>query len=65
MQLACETKFDECRSAMEDPGLKIIKKEMQCLRCNEQSELDIGLRGETMRGGKTFKHHGSTLADDE
>ena len=41
------------------------KKETQYMRCNEHDDLDVWLSGKTMRRGKIFKHHGSTLADDE
>ena len=45
--------------------LKISREETGYLRCIEHYDLDIWLRGETMKRGETFMHHGSTLANDE
>ncbi len=57
-------KLEEWRRAMEERGLKIIRKKTGYLGCNEHQYADIHLQGETVKRVKTFTYLGSTVVDN-
>ena len=61
-----EWKLEERRSAMEERGLKIIRKKTEYLLCNEHQETKIHSQGEVVRKLKTLAvaYLGSTLTED-
>ena len=59
-----ERKLEEWRRAMEERGLKIIRRKTEYLGCNEHQYAEIQLQVETVNRVKTFTYLGSTLAED-
>ena len=59
-----ERKLEEWRRAMEERGLKIIRRKTEYLECNDHQYAEIHLQGETVKRVKTFTYLGSTLAED-
>ena len=59
-----ERKLDEWRSAMEERGLKISRKQTGYLGCTEHQVSEIHLQGEAVKRVKTFTSLGSTLVED-
>ena len=49
---------------MEERGLKISRKKMEYLGCNEHQDAVIYLHGEKVKIAKTITYLGSTLAED-
>ena len=59
-----ERKLEEWRRAMEERGLKIIRRKKEYLACNEHQDAETQLQGETVKRVKTFTYLGSTLTED-